>query len=183
MRKQNDWVRWATELTGPRFAEFQVGLTRYNAVRFQNRRTQTPQKNSGPPTDAGANWSQQIRRPSLTLQLQPLASRRRARKRPQDRQRPEPNNNAFPELTNPAPAGIFFGNAYRPDIWVFNSCQAWKTCRRSTTGPRRIAGRSEFRVAGRRTRLRDCLPGLMSGTADSRITRPSSWNQRDPGSV
>jgi hypothetical protein len=35
MRKQNDWVRWATELTGPRFAEFQVGLTRYNAVRFQ----------------------------------------------------------------------------------------------------------------------------------------------------
>src|SRR3954465_1074341 len=35
MRKNNDWARWATELTGPRFAEFQVGLTKYNAARFQ----------------------------------------------------------------------------------------------------------------------------------------------------
>jgi hypothetical protein len=52
--------------------------------------------------------SRQIRRPSLTLQLQPLAPRHRARKRPQDRQRPEANNKgAFLELTNPAPAGFF----------------------------------------------------------------------------
>jgi hypothetical protein len=35
MRKQNDWVRWATELDGHRFAEFQVGLTNYNKARFQ----------------------------------------------------------------------------------------------------------------------------------------------------
>src|SRR3954465_11931106 len=35
MRKSNDWARWATELTGPRFAEFQIGLTQFNAARFQ----------------------------------------------------------------------------------------------------------------------------------------------------
>jgi hypothetical protein len=35
MRKQDDWARWATELTGARFAEFHVGLTRYNAARFE----------------------------------------------------------------------------------------------------------------------------------------------------
>lgn len=35
MRKQNDWTRWASELTGSRFAEFQVGLTTYNAARFE----------------------------------------------------------------------------------------------------------------------------------------------------
>jgi hypothetical protein len=35
MRKQSDWAKWAAELTGPRFAEFQVGLTNYNAARFQ----------------------------------------------------------------------------------------------------------------------------------------------------
>jgi hypothetical protein len=29
------WTRWAGELTGPRFAEFQVGLTSYNATRFE----------------------------------------------------------------------------------------------------------------------------------------------------
>jgi hypothetical protein len=29
------WTRWADRLEGPRFAEFQVGLTRYNASRFQ----------------------------------------------------------------------------------------------------------------------------------------------------
>jgi hypothetical protein len=29
------WTRWADQLEGPRFAEFQVGLTRYNAARFQ----------------------------------------------------------------------------------------------------------------------------------------------------
>jgi hypothetical protein len=35
MRKHNDWARWPTELTGPRFAEFQIGLTKYNVVRFE----------------------------------------------------------------------------------------------------------------------------------------------------
>jgi len=35
MRKQNDWARWPTELTGPRFAEFQIGLTKYNVARFE----------------------------------------------------------------------------------------------------------------------------------------------------
>ena len=35
MRKQSVWVKWAAELSGPRFAEFQVALTKYNAVRFQ----------------------------------------------------------------------------------------------------------------------------------------------------
>jgi hypothetical protein len=34
MRKQSDWARWASELKGPRFAEFQVELTKYNATRF-----------------------------------------------------------------------------------------------------------------------------------------------------
>jgi len=29
------WTRWAAELTGPRFAEFQIGLTKYNARRLQ----------------------------------------------------------------------------------------------------------------------------------------------------
>lgn len=29
------WTRWAGELTGPRFAEFQTALTRYNATRFE----------------------------------------------------------------------------------------------------------------------------------------------------
>jgi hypothetical protein len=29
------WTRWAGELAGPRFAEFQAGLSRYNATRFQ----------------------------------------------------------------------------------------------------------------------------------------------------
>ena len=29
------WTRWAGELTGPRFAEFQIGLTSYNATRFE----------------------------------------------------------------------------------------------------------------------------------------------------
>jgi hypothetical protein len=28
------WTRWAGELTGPRFAEFQIGLTSYNATRL-----------------------------------------------------------------------------------------------------------------------------------------------------
>ena len=28
------WTRWAAELTGPRFAEFQIGLTKYNARRL-----------------------------------------------------------------------------------------------------------------------------------------------------
>jgi len=37
MRKQNDWARWAAELTGTRFAEFQVGLARCNAARFEPR--------------------------------------------------------------------------------------------------------------------------------------------------
>src|ERR1700733_12534740 len=35
MRRQNHWAKGAAELTGPRFAEFQVGLTTYNAARFQ----------------------------------------------------------------------------------------------------------------------------------------------------
>jgi hypothetical protein len=36
MRKeQNDWTSGAAELTGSRFAEFQVGLAKYNAARFQ----------------------------------------------------------------------------------------------------------------------------------------------------
>jgi hypothetical protein len=35
MRKQSDWTKWAAELEGPRFAQFQVGLTKYNASRFQ----------------------------------------------------------------------------------------------------------------------------------------------------
>jgi len=35
MRKQNDWSNWAPELDGPRFAEFQIGLTNYNKRRFQ----------------------------------------------------------------------------------------------------------------------------------------------------
>jgi hypothetical protein len=35
MRRHNDWTRWAAELSGPRFAEFQVGLTKYNGERFQ----------------------------------------------------------------------------------------------------------------------------------------------------
>jgi hypothetical protein len=30
-----NWTRWASELGGPRFAEFQTELTRYNAGRFQ----------------------------------------------------------------------------------------------------------------------------------------------------
>src|SRR5947209_18380624 len=29
------WTRWAGELSGPRFAEFQIKLTRYNARRLQ----------------------------------------------------------------------------------------------------------------------------------------------------
>jgi hypothetical protein len=29
------WIRWASELNGPRFAEFQTELTKYNAIRFQ----------------------------------------------------------------------------------------------------------------------------------------------------
>ena len=29
------WTRWASELNGPRFAEFQTELTKYNAIRFQ----------------------------------------------------------------------------------------------------------------------------------------------------
>src|SRR5205807_6485725 len=29
------WLRWAAELDGPRFHEFQVGLTRYNEARLQ----------------------------------------------------------------------------------------------------------------------------------------------------
>src|SRR6478735_6275299 len=29
------WTRWAGELSGPRFAEFQTNLTRYNAGRLQ----------------------------------------------------------------------------------------------------------------------------------------------------
>ena len=33
--KQNDWTKGAAELTGPRFAKFQVELTKYNAARFQ----------------------------------------------------------------------------------------------------------------------------------------------------
>ncbi len=32
MRKQDDWTKGAAELAGPRFTEFQVGLTKYNAV-------------------------------------------------------------------------------------------------------------------------------------------------------
>src|SRR5438046_3831194 len=35
MRKQTDWLRWAAEMSGPRFSEFQVRLTKYNAQRFQ----------------------------------------------------------------------------------------------------------------------------------------------------
>jgi hypothetical protein len=35
MRKQYDWVKGAAELSGPRFAEFQIGLTNYNKARFQ----------------------------------------------------------------------------------------------------------------------------------------------------
>src|SRR4051794_12240745 len=35
MRKLDNWTKWATELTGHRFAEFQVGLTKYNATRFE----------------------------------------------------------------------------------------------------------------------------------------------------
>src|SRR3954451_14935442 len=35
MRKKNDWAKWASELDGPRFAEFQTGLTDYNKARFQ----------------------------------------------------------------------------------------------------------------------------------------------------
>jgi hypothetical protein len=31
------WTRWAGELSGPRFAEFQTALTRYNAQRFEPR--------------------------------------------------------------------------------------------------------------------------------------------------
>src|SRR3954452_3734022 len=34
-KKQNDWTSGAAELTGSRFAEFQVGLAKYNAARFQ----------------------------------------------------------------------------------------------------------------------------------------------------
>lgn len=32
---QVGWTRWASELAGPRFAEFQSALTRYNAARFE----------------------------------------------------------------------------------------------------------------------------------------------------
>ncbi len=32
-----DWTRWRAELTGPRFAEFQIGLANYNANRFNPR--------------------------------------------------------------------------------------------------------------------------------------------------
>src|SRR4051812_29177384 len=35
MRKQNDWANGATDLDGPRFAEFQIGLTNYNKRRFE----------------------------------------------------------------------------------------------------------------------------------------------------
>jgi hypothetical protein len=38
MRRQRiDWTRWSAELTGPRFAQFQIALTKYNAARFQPR--------------------------------------------------------------------------------------------------------------------------------------------------
>jgi hypothetical protein len=37
MRASVGWTRWAGELNGPRFAEFQTALTRYNAQRFQPR--------------------------------------------------------------------------------------------------------------------------------------------------
>jgi Iron-containing redox enzyme len=35
VRQQIHWTRSAADLTGPRFAEFQIGLTTYNAARFQ----------------------------------------------------------------------------------------------------------------------------------------------------
>jgi hypothetical protein len=34
-RERADWTRWAADLTGPRFAQFQRELTRYNAERFR----------------------------------------------------------------------------------------------------------------------------------------------------
>jgi hypothetical protein len=35
MRRQSDWTMWAAELTGLRFGEFLIGLTQYNATRFE----------------------------------------------------------------------------------------------------------------------------------------------------
>jgi hypothetical protein len=35
LMRKIDWTRWAAELTGPRFADFQTALTKYNAARFQ----------------------------------------------------------------------------------------------------------------------------------------------------
>ena len=35
MRRQTDWTRWAQELTGPRFVQFQTELSRFNAQRLQ----------------------------------------------------------------------------------------------------------------------------------------------------
>ena len=35
MRRQTDWTRWSQELTGPRFAQFQTELSRFNAQRLQ----------------------------------------------------------------------------------------------------------------------------------------------------
>jgi hypothetical protein len=34
-RKRADWTRWAADLAGPRFAQFQRELTKYNAERFK----------------------------------------------------------------------------------------------------------------------------------------------------
>lgn len=34
-RARIEWTRWAAELNGPRFAEFQSKLTKYNALRFE----------------------------------------------------------------------------------------------------------------------------------------------------
>ena len=31
---RRDWTKWGAELTGPRFAEFQTALAKYNATRF-----------------------------------------------------------------------------------------------------------------------------------------------------
>lgn len=36
-RERADWRRWAADLTGPRFAQFQRELTKYNAQRFKPR--------------------------------------------------------------------------------------------------------------------------------------------------
>ena len=34
-RARVEWTRWAGDLAGPRFAEFQAELSRYNARRFR----------------------------------------------------------------------------------------------------------------------------------------------------